>query len=92
MNRSLGNLLRSLAGEHPKQWDHIFPQAEYAYNDSPTGQSPFHIVYGLHPRGISELRNLGRAELRSADGEEFPSKMKAIHEQVKQQLQSSSIK
>ena len=30
VNKSLGNLLRSLAGEHPKQWDHIFPQAEYA--------------------------------------------------------------
>ena len=55
VNRSLGNLLRSLAGEHPKQWDHIFPRAEYAYNDSPnrsTGQSPFHIVYGMHPREI----------------------------------------
>ena len=30
VNRSLGNPLRSLAGEHPKQWDHIFPQEEYA--------------------------------------------------------------
>ena len=88
-------MLRSLAGEHPKQWDHIFPQEEYAYKDSPnrsTGKIPFHIFYGMHPRGISELRNLGKAELRSADGEEFSSEIQAIHEQVKQQLQGSSIK
>ena len=88
-------MLRSLAGEHPKQWDHILPQAEYAYNDSPNrsiGQIPFHIVYGMHPRGISELRNLGRAEPRRADGEEFASEIQAIHEQVKQKLQGISIK
>ena len=46
----------------------------------------------MHPRGISELRNLGKAELRSADGEEFASEIQAIHEQVKQQLQGSDIK
>ena len=46
----------------------------------------------MHPRGISELRNFGKAELRSADGEEFASEIQAIHEQVKQQLQGSSIR
>ena len=25
VNKSLGNILRSLVGEHPKQWDHILP-------------------------------------------------------------------
>ena len=35
VNKSLGNLMRSLVVEHPKQWDHILPKAEYAYNDSP---------------------------------------------------------
>ena len=86
VNRSLGNILRSLAGEHPKQWDQILAQVEYAYNDSPnrsTGQSPFHIVYGMHPRGVYELRNFGNIEMRSADGEEFASGIQAIHEQVK---------
>ena len=29
VNRSLGNLLRCLAGEHPMQWDHILPHAKY---------------------------------------------------------------
>jgi hypothetical protein len=60
VNRSLGDLLRSLVIEHHSSWDHIFPQAEFAYNDSvnrSTGKSPFQVVYGLQPRGVSELRD-----------------------------------
>jgi hypothetical protein len=34
VNRSLGNLLRSLVTEHHNQWDQIMPLAEFAYNDS----------------------------------------------------------
>jgi hypothetical protein len=44
VNRSLGNLLRSLVTKHNSQWDQILPQAEFSYNDSPnrsTGKSPF---------------------------------------------------
>lgn len=76
VNKSLGNLLRIFAGEHPKQWDQVLAEAEYAYNDSPnrsTGQSPFHIVYGMHPRGVSKFRDLGKAKMRSALGEYFDS-------------------
>ena len=65
VNRSLGNLLRILVTEHQSQWDQILPQVELAYNDSPKtsiGKIPFQIVYGMHPRGISELRGLGRDE------------------------------
>ena len=62
VNLSLGNLLRSLVTEHNSQWDRFLPQAEFSYNESPNrsiGKSTFQIVYGMHPRGISELRDFG---------------------------------
>jgi hypothetical protein len=49
---SLGNLLRSLSGENPSQWDLALAQAKFAYNDSVNrsmGKSPFHILYGWSP-------------------------------------------
>ncbi|GJR40630.1 putative CCCH-type zinc finger family protein [Tanacetum coccineum] len=51
VNRSLGNLLRSLVGENPRQWDLVLPQAEFAYNRShsrTTRKTPFEIVNELH--------------------------------------------
>ena len=35
VHRSLGNILRSLAYENPKQWDLALAHAEFAHNDSP---------------------------------------------------------
>ena len=49
--------------EHPKQWDLALTQAGFAYNDSPnriTCMRPFQFVYGMHPRGVYELRDLGK--------------------------------
>jgi hypothetical protein len=89
MNRSLGDLLRSLVTEHHSQWDNILPQAEFAYNDSinrSIGQSPFQIVYGMQPRGVLELRDLEQNATRSARAEDFTEAMKEIHSQVKECL------
>jgi hypothetical protein len=85
--------LRSLVTEHHSQWDQILSQAEFAYNDSPnrsTGKSPFQIVYGMNPRGVSELRDLEQNEFRSAGAEDFAAEMQKLHNQIKEQLQNNS--
>jgi hypothetical protein len=49
VNRSLGDLLRSLVTKNHSSWDNVLPRAEFAYNDSVNrsiGKSPFEIVYG----------------------------------------------
>jgi hypothetical protein len=62
---SLGNILRIVVGGNLRQWDHVLAQVEFFYNDSPnksTRMSPFHILYGIHPRGVSDMRDLGKVE------------------------------
>nr|GEX46065.1 hypothetical protein [Tanacetum cinerariifolium] len=52
VNRSLGNLLRSLVRENLRHWDLVLPQAEFAYNRSKnriTGKTPFEVVTGANP-------------------------------------------
>ena len=73
----------------------MLAQVEFAYNDSPNrsiGLSPFQIVYGMHPRGVYELRNLGYLEHISVEGESFATTINEIHEQVKQKLQDNNYK
>ena len=40
----------------------------------------------MHPRGIYELKNLGKQEIRSVDGEDCAVSMQELQEMVKQQL------
>jgi hypothetical protein len=93
VNRSLGDLLRSLVMEHHSSWDNILTQAYFAYNDSvnrSTGKSPFQFLYGIQPRGVSELRDLEQTETSSASIEEFIEAMKELHSRVKERLLKSS--
>jgi hypothetical protein len=85
----LGDFLRSLVAEHHSQWDQILPQSEFAYNDSPnriTGQSPFQIMYGIQPRGVSEFRDLEQSEFRSAREEYFAAEMQELHSKIRERL------
>lgn len=58
VNRSLGSLLQSLIGDHPKQWDLVLPQGEFAFNRSQnrtTGKCSFEIVFGRKPATSLDL-------------------------------------
>ena len=44
----------------------------------------------MHIRGVYELRDLGQLEKRSADGEEFATRIRELQEQVKARLQQSN--
>ncbi|KAE8695414.1 General regulatory factor 9, MU isoform 1 [Hibiscus syriacus] len=95
VNRSLGNLLRCLAGTKPKQWDLALPQAEFAYNRSKnrtTGLSPFEIVYGQNPSGVLDLAPIPRIGRFSPKADEMAKYLRGIHEQVKQTIHESNTK
>jgi hypothetical protein len=49
-------------------------------------------VYGIHPRGITELRDSSQDEFRSAGVEDFATKMQKLHDKVRERLQDSSQK
>ena len=88
-------MLRFLVGNKPSNWEMVLAQAEFAYNNSinkSTGKTPFEIVIGMHPRGISNLRDVSGEEKRSATGEEFVDFMESLHKEVKLRLEQSNPK
>jgi hypothetical protein len=89
VNQSLGYLLTSLVTEHHIQWDQILAKEKFTYNDSVNRSSrriPFQIVYGVNPRGVSELIYLEQSEFRSTGAEDFAAEMEELHNQIKEQL------
>ena len=57
-----------------------------------TGKIPFEIVYGIQPRGITELRYLNQYEFRSVGAEDFVIEMQKLHDIVREKLQDNSHK
>ncbi|GKA64159.1 RNA-directed DNA polymerase, partial [Tanacetum coccineum] len=82
VNRSLGNLLRSLIRDNAKQWDLILPQTESTYIRSlnrTTGKSPFEVVYGwnsITPLDLVPVLEVGRFSEEWADQSE---QIKELH-------------
>ena len=50
------------------------------------------VVYGMHPRGICEIRDLGTMESRSGDSKDFTQTMKEIQEQLNKTIQENTQK
>ena len=66
-------------------WNHMIPQAKYVYNDSTNrsiGRISFEVAYGLHPRGILELRDVVKFIDDSGYVEDFTLSMKEKHDLV----------
>ncbi|GJV51145.1 RNA-directed DNA polymerase [Tanacetum coccineum] len=82
VNRSLGNLLRSLIRANAKQWDLILPQAEFSYNRSvnrTTGKSYFEVVYGrnlITPLDLVPVPEVGQFSKKEVDQSE---QIKELH-------------
>ncbi|GJX97107.1 RNA-directed DNA polymerase, partial [Tanacetum coccineum] len=73
------NLLRSLIGDNPKQWDLTIAQAEFAYSrltNRTTGMSPFMIVYGQNTFIPLDLTLILLVEHVSVDGEDQSKQIK----------------
>nr|GEY13970.1 hypothetical protein [Tanacetum cinerariifolium] len=89
INRSLGNLLRSLIGDNLKQWDLTQAQSEFAYNRSTnrtTGMSPFMIVYGQNTFTPLDSTPIPLFEHVSVEGEDQSKQIKELHQKVRDQI------
>ena len=85
VNRSLGNLLRSLVGDNLTTWDLFIPHAEFAYNtlaDRTTSMSPFEVAHGLVPRKPRDLVPVDPHIRASDDGVAFAQHVSELHKYI----------
>ncbi|KAJ9552872.1 hypothetical protein OSB04_016917 [Centaurea solstitialis] len=95
VNRSLGNLLRCLVGDHVKAWDQKLCQAEFAHNHAvnrSTGFSPFQVVYSVQPRGPLDLMSLSVSGSVPKKVEDFVDGLHEVHKAVYDNLVHANAK
>ena len=89
MNRSLGNLLRCLVGEHVHSWESVLPIAEFAYNGSVNrsiGMSPFEAVTGYKPRMPVDLIPMSSIHCPSESVDAFIHHIHALHNEIRRRI------
>ena len=89
VNRSLGNLLRTLVGEYIESWDLKLSIAEFAYNssvNSTTGKSSHEIVYGFRPRQPIDLISMVDHYRVSESAPSFAMHMHELHKVISDKI------
>ena len=87
----MGNILRSLVGENPKQWDLFLPQAELYYNNTPnkyTKFSLFQVIYTKAPNNTIDLIPSQKGMCRKANA--MSESIVNISDRLKQHLQQAN--
>ena len=87
VNRMMGNMIRCLVGDHPKQWDTVLAQAEFTYNamvNHSTGQALFDIVYSKPPNFTVDLVYL--PHFRNKTAADFADQVVQTHREVTRNL------
>ncbi|KAJ4719144.1 Transposon Ty3-I Gag-Pol polyprotein [Melia azedarach] len=94
-NRILGNILRCICGEKPKQWDVVLPQVEFAYNsmmNRSTGKTAFEVVYLQPPHHALDLVTLSALPGVSKAAENMAEKIQKVQEEVRANLEAANEK
>ena len=95
INRSLGNLLRCLVGDHARTWDSILPIAQFAYNNSVNrtiGMSLFEVVYGFKARKPLDLLPMSPQVCMSESAEAFARHVHNLHKDISNSIHSSNTR
>ncbi|PKU70358.1 hypothetical protein MA16_Dca007109 [Dendrobium catenatum] len=93
VNRTLGNMLRCFVQDHPKKWEEMLSQDEFAFNSMPnrsTGHCPFNIVYTKMPNHLVDVAVLPKC--RSTAVAHAAKQFKNIVDRVHAQLTESNLK
>ena len=73
--------MRMACGNEPTRWARLLPDVEFRISDAAseaTGQTPFFINFGFHPRSVSDSL-VGAPEGRVQRVEDHTSRLKKIH-------------
>uniref|UniRef100_A0A803JGD3 Integrase catalytic domain-containing protein n=1 Tax=Xenopus tropicalis TaxID=8364 RepID=A0A803JGD3_XENTR len=85
VNQSLEQFLRCYVSDNQSSWAELLPWAEFAYNNathSSTGQSPFFIVNGLHPKAFSFSGSLSSVPSVNSSINQFAKIWSDVHDSL----------
>lgn len=88
VNCTLGDMLRAICQEKPRQWDAALAQSEFAYNSfiqSSTGHAPFEVVYTKPQAMTTDLLPVSVGQRHATN--DFAERAVAVREDVTQKLE-----